>query len=142
MFVFISLPPWVHTCWTDAVYDCSNGGVFGGLSGMSIINLPQAAVLGMNKIKDKPVVVNGRFSFVQSWSLRWHTTIGKWIVGRPPLSLVSKPTYVAMACDINTLHIYSSCQGIHQEPSRYSWPHENATRWTLSRNISDLNAFQ
>ena len=32
----------------------------GGLSGMSIINLPQAAVLGMHEIKDKPVVVNGR----------------------------------------------------------------------------------
>ena len=61
MFVFIYLPPWVHACWTDAVYDSSNGGVFGGLSGgMSIINLPQAAVLGMHEIKDKPVIVNGR----------------------------------------------------------------------------------
>ena len=33
----------------------------GGLSGTPIINLPQAAVLGMHEIKDKPVVVNGRF---------------------------------------------------------------------------------
>ena len=60
MFVFIYFPPWVHACWTDAVYDSSNGGVFGGLSRMSIINLPQAAILGMHEIKDKPVVVNRR----------------------------------------------------------------------------------
>ena len=60
MFVFIYLPPWVHACWTDAVYDSSNGGVFGGLSGTPIINLPQAAVLGMHEIKDKPVVVSER----------------------------------------------------------------------------------
>ena len=60
MFVFISFPPWVHACWTDAVYGSSNGGVFGGLSGMSIINLPQAAVLGMHEIKDKPIVINRR----------------------------------------------------------------------------------
>jgi len=38
----------------------SNGGVFGSLYGTPIINLPQAAVLGMHAIKDKPVVVNGQ----------------------------------------------------------------------------------
>ena len=37
----------------------SNGGVFGSLYGTPIINLPQAAVLGMHAIKEKPVVVNG-----------------------------------------------------------------------------------
>ena len=60
MFVLISFPLRVHACWTDAVYDSSNGGVFGGLFGTPIINLPQAAVLGMHDIKDKPVVVSGR----------------------------------------------------------------------------------
>lgn len=45
---------------TDVVFDSSNGGVFGSLFGTPIINLPQAAVLGMHAIKDKPVVVNGQ----------------------------------------------------------------------------------
>ncbi|KAF7965288.1 hypothetical protein HWV62_44679 [Athelia sp. TMB] len=40
-------------------FTISNGGVFGSLYGTPIINLPQAAVLGMHAIKDKPVVVNG-----------------------------------------------------------------------------------
>lgn len=38
----------------------SNGGVFGSLYGTPIINLPQAAVLGMHAIKERPVVVNGQ----------------------------------------------------------------------------------
>ncbi len=38
----------------------SNGGVFGSLFGTPIINLPQAAVLGMHAIKDRPVVVDGQ----------------------------------------------------------------------------------
>jgi len=41
-------------------FTISNGGVFGSLYGTPIINLPQAAVLGMHAIKDKPVVVNGQ----------------------------------------------------------------------------------
>jgi len=41
-------------------FTISNGGVFGSLFGTPIINLPQAAVLGMHAIKDKPVVVNGQ----------------------------------------------------------------------------------
>ncbi|KZP28604.1 dihydrolipoyllysine-residue succinyltransferase 1 [Athelia psychrophila] len=40
-------------------FTISNGGVFGSLYGTPIINLPQAAVLGMHSIKDKAVVVNG-----------------------------------------------------------------------------------
>jgi len=46
--------------WVDAVNDSSNGGVFSSLFGTPIINLPQAAVLGMYTIKDNPVVVNGQ----------------------------------------------------------------------------------
>ncbi|KDQ09133.1 hypothetical protein BOTBODRAFT_37373 [Botryobasidium botryosum FD-172 SS1] len=41
-------------------FTISNGGVFGSLFGTPIINLPQAAVLGMHAIKDKPVVVDGK----------------------------------------------------------------------------------
>ncbi|KAH8107506.1 dihydrolipoyllysine-residue succinyltransferase 1 [Phellopilus nigrolimitatus] len=40
-------------------FTISNGGVFGSLYGTPIINLPQAAVLGMHTIKERPVVVNG-----------------------------------------------------------------------------------
>ncbi|KDQ25784.1 hypothetical protein PLEOSDRAFT_1078199 [Pleurotus ostreatus PC15] len=45
---------------TGGTFTISNGGVFGSLYGTPIINLPQAAVLGMHTIKDKPVVVNGQ----------------------------------------------------------------------------------
>ncbi|KAK4689952.1 2-oxoglutarate dehydrogenase E2 component (dihydrolipoamide succinyltransferase), partial [Tremellales sp. Uapishka_1] len=41
-------------------FTISNGGVFGSLYGTPIINLPQAAVLGMHSIKEKPVVVDGQ----------------------------------------------------------------------------------
>ncbi|CAE6457517.1 unnamed protein product [Rhizoctonia solani] len=41
-------------------FTISNGGVFGSLFGTPIINLPQAAVLGMHAIKDRPVVVDGK----------------------------------------------------------------------------------
>ncbi|KAM0746112.1 dihydrolipoamide succinyltransferase [Meredithblackwellia eburnea MCA 4105] len=41
-------------------FTISNGGVFGSLYGTPIINVPQAAVLGMHSIKDRPVVVDGQ----------------------------------------------------------------------------------
>lgn len=41
-------------------FTISNGGVFGSLYGTPIINLPQAAVLGLHAIKERPVVVNGK----------------------------------------------------------------------------------
>ncbi|KAI6148544.1 hypothetical protein BKA82DRAFT_992369 [Pisolithus tinctorius] len=45
---------------TGGTFTISNGGVFGSLFGTPIINLPQAAVLGMHTIKERPVVVNGQ----------------------------------------------------------------------------------
>ena len=45
---------------TGGSFTISNGGVFGSLFGTPIINMPQAAVLGMHAVKDKPVVVNGQ----------------------------------------------------------------------------------
>ncbi|CDZ96273.1 dihydrolipoamide succinyltransferase [Phaffia rhodozyma] len=41
-------------------FTISNGGVFGSLFGTPIINLPQAAVLGMHNITQRAVVVNGQ----------------------------------------------------------------------------------
>ena len=41
-------------------FTISNGGVFGGLMSTPIINPPQSAVLGLHRIEDRPVVVNGQ----------------------------------------------------------------------------------
>ncbi|MBL4828651.1 MAG: 2-oxoglutarate dehydrogenase complex dihydrolipoyllysine-residue succinyltransferase [Aliivibrio sp.] len=40
-------------------FTITNGGVFGSLMSTPIINLPQAAILGMHKIQDRPMAVNG-----------------------------------------------------------------------------------
>ncbi|KAK8869969.1 hypothetical protein IAR55_000539 [Kwoniella newhampshirensis] len=45
---------------SGGTFTISNGGVFGSLYGTPIINLPQAAVLGMHSIKEKPVVLDGQ----------------------------------------------------------------------------------
>ncbi len=41
-------------------FTISNGGVFGSLLSTPIINPPQSAVLGMHRIEDRPVAVNGQ----------------------------------------------------------------------------------
>lgn len=43
-----------------ATFTISNGGVYGSLMSTPILNAPQAGVLGMHKIQDRPVVVNGQ----------------------------------------------------------------------------------
>jgi len=40
-------------------FTITNGGVFGSLLSTPIINPPQAAILGIHKIQDRPVAVNG-----------------------------------------------------------------------------------
>ncbi|MDZ7825689.1 MAG: 2-oxoglutarate dehydrogenase complex dihydrolipoyllysine-residue succinyltransferase [Gammaproteobacteria bacterium] len=40
-------------------FTISNGGVFGSLLSTPILNPPQTAILGMHKIQDRPMVVNG-----------------------------------------------------------------------------------
>ncbi|KAL7416480.1 hypothetical protein BDY24DRAFT_379847 [Mrakia frigida] len=45
---------------SGGTFTISNGGVFGSLFGTPIINLPQAAVLGMHNITDRAVVVKGQ----------------------------------------------------------------------------------
>lgn len=41
-------------------FTITNGGVFGSLMSTPIINLPQAAILGMHKIQERPVALNGQ----------------------------------------------------------------------------------
>jgi 2-oxoglutarate dehydrogenase E2 component (dihydrolipoamide succinyltransferase) len=41
-------------------FTITNGGVFGSLMSTPIINIPQAAILGMHKIQERPVVMNGQ----------------------------------------------------------------------------------
>ena len=41
-------------------FTITNGGVFGSLMSTPIINIPQSAILGMHKIEERPVVVNGQ----------------------------------------------------------------------------------
>ncbi|WNC70702.1 2-oxoglutarate dehydrogenase complex dihydrolipoyllysine-residue succinyltransferase [Thalassotalea psychrophila] len=41
-------------------FTITNGGVFGSLISTPILNLPQAAILGMHKIQDRPMAVNGK----------------------------------------------------------------------------------
>ncbi len=45
---------------TGGTFTISNGGVFGSLMSTPIINPPQTAILGMHKIQDRPVVVDGQ----------------------------------------------------------------------------------
>jgi 2-oxoglutarate dehydrogenase E2 component (dihydrolipoamide succinyltransferase) len=41
-------------------FTISNGGVYGSLLSTPILNAPQSGILGMHKIQDRPVVVNGQ----------------------------------------------------------------------------------
>jgi len=45
---------------TGGTFTISNGGVYGSLMSTPIINPPQSGILGMHKVQDRPVVVNGQ----------------------------------------------------------------------------------
>ncbi|WP_455231725.1 2-oxoglutarate dehydrogenase complex dihydrolipoyllysine-residue succinyltransferase [Geopseudomonas aromaticivorans] len=45
---------------TGGTFTISNGGVFGSLLSSPIVNPPQTAILGMHKIQDRPMAVNGQ----------------------------------------------------------------------------------
>ena len=45
---------------TGGTFTISNGGVFGSLLSTPIVNPPQTAILGMHKIQDRPMAVNGQ----------------------------------------------------------------------------------
>ena len=40
-------------------FTITNGGIFGSLNSTPILNIPQVAILGMHKIQDRPMVVDG-----------------------------------------------------------------------------------
>ena len=43
----------------DGTFTLSNGGVYGSLMSTPIINPPQSGVLGMHKIQERPIAING-----------------------------------------------------------------------------------
>jgi 2-oxoglutarate dehydrogenase E2 component (dihydrolipoamide succinyltransferase) len=45
---------------SGGVFTISNGGVYGSLLSTPILNPPQSGILGMHKIQERPVVVNGQ----------------------------------------------------------------------------------
>jgi 2-oxoglutarate dehydrogenase E2 component (dihydrolipoamide succinyltransferase) len=45
---------------TGGTFTITNGGVFGSLLSTPILNPPQTAILGMHKIQERPMAVNGQ----------------------------------------------------------------------------------
>jgi 2-oxoglutarate dehydrogenase E2 component (dihydrolipoamide succinyltransferase) len=45
---------------SGGTFTISNGGVYGSLMSTPILNPPQSGILGMHKIQDRPMVVNGK----------------------------------------------------------------------------------
>ncbi|MEZ7187306.1 2-oxoglutarate dehydrogenase complex dihydrolipoyllysine-residue succinyltransferase [Pseudoalteromonas sp. DY56-GL22] len=49
---------------TGGNFTITNGGVFGSLLSTPIINLPQSSILGMHKIQERPMAVNGKIEIL------------------------------------------------------------------------------
>jgi 2-oxoglutarate dehydrogenase E2 component (dihydrolipoamide succinyltransferase) len=47
---------------TGGTFTITNGGVFGSLLSTPIVNAPQSAILGMHKIQERPMVMNGQIA--------------------------------------------------------------------------------
>ena len=45
-------------------FTITNGGVFGSLLSTPILNPPQSAILGMHKIQERPMVVDGKIEIL------------------------------------------------------------------------------
>ena len=45
---------------SGGTFSITNGGVYGSLMSTPILNPPQSAILGMHKIQERPVVINGK----------------------------------------------------------------------------------
>ena len=41
-------------------FTITNGGIYGSLMSTPILNAPQSGILGMHKIQDRPMAVNGK----------------------------------------------------------------------------------
>ena len=48
--------------WTNSsgTFTVTNGGVYGSLMSTPILNMPQSAILGLHKIEERPVAVDGQ----------------------------------------------------------------------------------
>ena len=44
---------------SGGTFTISNGGIYGSMLSTPILNQPQSAILGMHKIEDRPVAING-----------------------------------------------------------------------------------
>ncbi|HKT71716.1 MAG TPA: 2-oxoglutarate dehydrogenase complex dihydrolipoyllysine-residue succinyltransferase [Steroidobacteraceae bacterium] len=47
---------------TGGTFTITNGGIFGSLMSTPIVNAPQSAILGMHKIQERPMVVDGQIA--------------------------------------------------------------------------------
>jgi 2-oxoglutarate dehydrogenase E2 component (dihydrolipoamide succinyltransferase) len=45
---------------TGGTFTITNGGVFGSLVSTPILNYPQSGILGLHKIQDRPVAIDGQ----------------------------------------------------------------------------------
>jgi 2-oxoglutarate dehydrogenase E2 component (dihydrolipoamide succinyltransferase) len=45
---------------SGGTFSITNGGVFGSLLSTPILNPPQSAILGLHKVEDRPVAINGK----------------------------------------------------------------------------------
>lgn len=45
---------------SGGTFTISNGGVFGSLNSMPILNVPQSGILGMHKIQKRPVAIGDK----------------------------------------------------------------------------------
>lgn len=45
---------------SGGTFSITNGGVFGSLMSTPILNAPQSAILGLHKVQDRPVAINGK----------------------------------------------------------------------------------
>ncbi|MBT5292387.1 MAG: 2-oxoglutarate dehydrogenase complex dihydrolipoyllysine-residue succinyltransferase [Cellvibrionales bacterium] len=54
---------------TGGTFTITNGGVFGSLMSTPILNPPQAAILGMHKIQERPMAVNGEVKILPMMNL-------------------------------------------------------------------------
>ena len=45
---------------SGGTFTITNGGIFGSMMSTPIINIPQSAILGMHKIQERPMAINGQ----------------------------------------------------------------------------------
>ncbi len=90
---------------SGGTFTITNGGVFGSLMSTPIINIPQSAILGMHKIQERPIVINGKIEIRQMMyvALSYDHRI---IDGRESVSflvrikeLIENPTYLLFGED-------------------------------------------